>query len=94
MLKDRLKATRLEKQLTQKQLAELIGISYQNYQQWERGVRNPKEATIQKLAKALEVSPDYLTGQSYIINLEPYSPTEEDMKAVRQLIDSYFQDKQ
>ncbi|WP_213495632.1 helix-turn-helix domain-containing protein [Lactococcus formosensis] len=93
MLKDRLKAIRLEKGLTQTEIAKLLDTSYQNYANWERGVRTPKESTIQKLAEALEVTPDYLTGQSYVIDLEPYSPTEEDMKAVRELIDTYFSNK-
>ena len=94
MLKDRLKATRLEKGLTQTEIAKLLDTSYQNYANWERGVRTPKESTIQKLSEALGVTPDYLTGQNYVINLEPYNPTEEDIKAVKQLIDNYFKTKQ
>lgn len=94
MLKDRLKATRLEKGLTQKQMGELLNTPYQNYQQWERGIRNPKDSTLLKIAEVLNVSPDYLKGRDTIIDLAPYNPTEEDMKAIKQLIDNYFKAKQ
>ena len=94
MFKDRLRTIRLEKGLTMVQMAEKLGISYPAYSQWERGVRNPKDSTLLKIAEALEVTPDYLTGQTYVIDLEPYSPTEEDMKAIKQLIDNYFKAKQ
>ena len=90
MLKDRLKKTRLEKGLTQKQIAELLGISYQNYQQWERGTRNPKENTLQMIADVLDVSAEYLTGREYQIDLSMYHPTEKDMKAIKNLINEYF----
>lgn len=90
MLKDRLKKTRLEKGLTQKQIAELLGISYQNYQQWERGTRNPKENTVQMIADVLDVSAEYLTGREYQIDLSMYHPTEKDMEAIKNLINEYF----
>lgn len=93
MLKDRLKKTRLEKGLTQKQIAELLGISYQNYQQWERGTRNPKENTVQMIADVLDVSAEYLTGREYQIDLSMYHPTEKDMEAIKNLINEYFKKK-
>lgn len=93
MLKERLKQTRLEKGLTQKEVAETIGISYQNYQQWERGTRNPKENTLENIAKALDVPLDYLTGKIYQIDLSPYEPSEDDIRAVKELIDNYFKER-
>lgn len=99
MIKDRLKAIRLEKGLTQKQLAEMIGSSQPSYVQWEKGLRTPKEDTIQRLAKALEVTPDYLAGRTgdldEIFNIiRKNNPTEDDKKAIKQLIDNYFKTKQ
>ena len=56
---------RLRKHLTQKELAEEAGISYPTISRIENGKRQPRWSTIEKLAKALNVSPQELTtGQS------------------------------
>ncbi|AYG02055.1 XRE family transcriptional regulator [Lactococcus allomyrinae] len=60
-IQKRLKEIRLERGLTQKELANKIGKSYQIYQTWENGSRNPKEDNLRQLADALEVSYEYLT---------------------------------
>ena len=39
--------------LTQQEIADRLGIKYQSYAQYERGVRNPKYQTVEKIAKAL-----------------------------------------
>ena len=39
--------------LTQKELGERLGISYQTIAQWENDLRNPKITTLQKIARAL-----------------------------------------
>ncbi|WEA13300.1 helix-turn-helix domain-containing protein [Lactococcus garvieae] len=93
MLKTRLKLARLKKGLTQKQVAEKLEISQAMYQKWEQGLRNPKQDTIKRLAIALEVSPEYLSGELYIINLEEYDPSEEDIKKINQLVANYFKNK-
>ena len=51
-----IKRFRSEKGITQKELAAALGVSYQMVQSWERGARNPKMETIQKIAAALGVS--------------------------------------
>lgn len=98
MLKDRLKTIRLQKGLTMVQVAEKLGVSYPVYSQWERGKRTPKEDTIQRLAKALEVSPDYLAGRTGdfddIFNiLRENTPTEEDKQIILQWLIDYFNKK-
>lgn len=60
-IQNRLKKLRLEQGLTQKELANKIGKSYQIYQTWENGSRNPKEENLRQLADALNVSFEYLT---------------------------------
>lgn len=50
-----IKRSRSEKGITQKELAAALGVSYQMVQSWERGARNPKMETIQKIAAALGV---------------------------------------
>ena len=42
MLPERLKNLRLESKLTQKQVAEHLGMSQQSYALWESGKRHPK----------------------------------------------------
>lgn len=60
-IQKRLKKLRLEQGLTQKELANKIGKSYQIYQTWENGSRNPKDENLRQLADALNVSFEYLT---------------------------------
>ena len=63
MLKDRLKNARLNAQLTQKQIADMLQISQQYYAKWEKGERNPKPDSIKKLSEILNVTSDYLQGR-------------------------------
>lgn len=46
---------RIKKNLTQKQLGELLGVSAQMIGQYETGVRNPRYPTIKRIASALDV---------------------------------------
>ena len=55
---EKIKKTRVEKGLTQKELANRLNSSYVMVNQYENGKRNPKLETIKKIAKALDV--DYL----------------------------------
>ncbi|MDO4697648.1 MAG: helix-turn-helix transcriptional regulator [Pasteurellaceae bacterium] len=48
-----LKKARLEKQLTQAQVAELSGINVKNISRLERGITSPTFATLTRYAKAL-----------------------------------------
>lgn len=58
----RLKELRKKKGLTQKELAEKIGIQQGGYTNWETGKREPKLETVVELAKILEATTDYLLG--------------------------------
>lgn len=53
--KDKIKKIRLEKGLTQKQLAEKCGMYESQIRKYETGKANPKIETLQKIADALEV---------------------------------------
>lgn len=53
-----LKRVRLERQLTQEELAEISGFSQQYISGLEKGVRNPTVVTVYEFAQALKV--DYL----------------------------------
>ena len=62
--KERLKELRQEKCLSQKQLAQKIGVSQKAIDFWERGINEPKVSYIFALAQFFKVSSDYLIGLS------------------------------
>mgnify|MGYP000726783181 CR=1 FL=1 len=53
---DRLKTLRKEKKLTQKELAEQIGIKQNSYSDWETGKNEPSLENIVKLTKIFKCS--------------------------------------
>lgn len=50
-----IKQARQNSKITQKELAEKVGVSYQMIQAWENNRRNPKTETLKKIAAALNV---------------------------------------
>ncbi len=63
MLNENIKKARLKSGLTQKQVAERLGVAQAQYARWESGGRNPKDETVEKLAEIFGVSFDYLKGR-------------------------------
>lgn len=61
---ERLKKLRKEAGLTQVDVAEKLGISQPAYASWERGVKKPTQDNLVKIAQVLNVSVDYLVGNS------------------------------
>ena len=55
-----IKQLRIDSKLTQKQVAEKIGIAYQSYQAYETGITVPTLKNLLKLCEIFEVTPDYL----------------------------------
>ena len=60
----RLKELRMKKQLTLKQLADLLEITVRNYQRYEKGEVDPPTSKTIFLADYFNVSIDYLVGRS------------------------------
>ncbi|QXA19246.1 XRE family transcriptional regulator [Streptococcus gordonii] len=58
---EKLKARRKELKMTQKEIADQLGISYQAYSAWERGVKAPSEEKVSQLEEILTVSKGYFT---------------------------------
>lgn len=58
----RLRKLRKDHGISQRALAELLGISQQTYSRYERGQRNPSVETAYVLARLYHVSMDYLAG--------------------------------
>ena len=61
---ERLKTLRKEAGLTQVDVAEKLGISQPAYASWERGAKKPTQDNLVKIAQILNVSVDYLVGNS------------------------------
>ena len=61
-----IKKLRKKKRLSQRKLAETIGVSQKAVDFWERGVNQPKAIYIIRLADFFDVSADYLLGRKKI----------------------------
>lgn len=78
---ERLKELRKKANLTQTDLANLLGIKYQNILRWENGSVKTGKNNLEKLAKIFNVSISYLLGETTTI-------TENISKIVEQLDDN------
>ena len=58
---EKLKARRKELKMTQKDIADQLGISYQAYSAWERGVKEPSKEKVNRLEQILRVPKGYFT---------------------------------
>lgn len=61
---ERLKKLRKDTGLTQVEVANKLGISQPAYASWERGIKKPTQDNLVKIAQILNVSVDYLVGNS------------------------------
>ncbi|MFB5155073.1 helix-turn-helix transcriptional regulator [Streptococcus salivarius] len=61
---ERLKELRKQAHLTQVELAGKLGIVQSSYADWERGKKKPTQDNLVKIAQVLNVSIDYLVGNS------------------------------
>ncbi len=62
MFSQRLRELRLERDLTQQQLADVFHIHQTTVKDWETKGKQPNYETLMKLAKFFDVSTDYLLG--------------------------------
>ncbi|MFJ5766764.1 helix-turn-helix domain-containing protein [Lysinibacillus sp. NPDC093210] len=81
MLSTRLKALRIGKKLTQRQLAEKINVTHVSISGYESGNRSPDTDTLQRLADFFEVSTDYLLGRTNKQALTPQEKEEAEFQA-------------
>ena len=58
---EKLKARRKELKMTQNEIADQLGISYQAYSAWERGVKGPSKEKVNRLEQLLKVPKGYFT---------------------------------
>lgn len=62
--KDRLKQLRLSRELMQKDLGVILGVSHTAISKYELGLLEPNLRTIKKLSDYFDVSTDYLLGKT------------------------------
>ena len=61
-MNERLKQLRIEKGVTQKEVAAAIGVTFSAYAHYEQGIREPSNQILISLCKYFNVSADYLLG--------------------------------
>ena len=61
---ENIRSLRIDRGLTQKQIAEVLGVSQNTYSQYEIGVLNYPVEALMKLADYYNVSVDYLLGRT------------------------------
>ena len=88
----RLRKLRKERNLTQEQLASLIGVKNSVISFYEVGERLPSPDVLRKMALALHVSTDYLLGIERGESLDLGGLDEQDILAVRMIV-SRLRDK-
>ena len=77
---DNIRSARKLKGLTQKELAQRLGISPVGIAQWENGIRNPKHESVKRIADALGVSVTVIYGL-------PAKETAEQQRALERFLD-------
>ena len=82
---EKLYSLRIEKKLTQKQLAARIGLAISAVSSYESGSRYPSFETLIKLARIFHVSTDYLLGLRRSIDVTGL--TDEEIELISQLVD-------
>lgn len=98
MLKDNIKKARLDAGLTQKEVAEKLGVAQAQYARWESGGRNPKDETVEKLAKIFNTSFETLKGrddglEEIVSFLREYELTEKEKKEIISVLKQFLMNK-
>ena len=86
-LGEKLKQLRLEKNLTQKQLADRLGVAISAISSYESDTRCPTFDTLIKYARIFHVSTDYLLGLEPIHTLDVSGISDTEILVVAQLVD-------
>lgn len=84
----RLKELREERELTQKELAQSIGVAQSNVSRWEKDEMEPSAEIVVKLADFFQVSADYLLGRSDDLGA-PVAPRTEISREEQQLLKDF-----
>ena len=84
---EKLKSLKIEKKLTQKQVADRIGLAISAVSSYESGPRYPSYDVLAKLARIFHVSTDYLLGMTDTRNIDVTGLNDNEIELVSQLVD-------
>lgn len=84
---EKIKSLRIEKKLTQKQVADRIGLAISAVSSYESGARYPSYDVLAKLARIFHVSTDYLLGMTDTRNVDVTGLNDNEIELVSQLVD-------
>ena len=84
---NKLKTLRIEKKLTQKQIADRIGLAISAVSSYESGTRYPSYDVLIKLAQIFHVSTDYLLGMTDKRNIDVTGLNDNEIELISQLVD-------
>lgn len=81
-----LKSLRTERKLTQKQVADRIGLAISAVSSYESGLRYPSYDVLVKLARIFHVSTDYLLGITDKRSIDVTGLTDGEIEVISQLV--------
>lgn len=87
----RLKELRLEKKLTQQELADKLGLVKSSISAYEKSLKYPSVEVLIKMCTCFNVSSDYLLGLSDDKAFKNYDLTEEQMELITKMIVQFHQ---
>lgn len=77
----RIKEVRKQKKMTQKDLANAIGVDFTVVSKYEKGTVTPPTSRLEAISKVLNVPIDYLIGEDIIVETKPASPVNESLSS-------------
>jgi len=84
---DKLKSLRTDKKMTQKQVADRIGLAISAVSSYESGTRYPSYDVLVRLAHIFRVSTDYLLGMTDKRNIDVTGLDDDEIELISQLVD-------
>lgn len=84
---EKLKSLRTKKNLTQKQVADRIGLAISAVSSYESGSRYPSYDVLVRLAHIFHVSTDYLLGMTDKRNVDVTGLSDDEIELVSQLVE-------
>lgn len=83
----KIKALRLERNITQKQLADMAGVAVSAISSYESGNRYPSYDVLISLSRIFHVSTDYLLGLDKMKTVDVSGLDEREINVIMQMID-------
>lgn len=84
---EKLKALRLGKKMTQKQVADIIGLAISAVSSYESGSRYPSYDVLVQLSRIFHVTTDYLLGVTDKRNIDVTGLDDSEIELISQLVD-------